>query len=106
MRMSHLIAKIVKKTLIQKTNETLINLFKCGVIMEGQITYGTTIHHDGTIAKYECWTFETETEFWNHYEQHANGDTKADIPALTVTKRIYISVAEYRHEQTVLEGEE
>jgi len=33
MRMIHLIAKIVKKTLMQKTNETLINLFKCGVIM-------------------------------------------------------------------------
>ena len=74
--------------------------------MEAQITYGTTIHHDGTIAKFEGWTFETEEEFWNHYEQHANGDTNADISDLTITKRIYITVAEYRHEQTVLEGEE
>ena len=64
--------------------------------MEAQITYGTTIHHDGTIAKFEDWTFETEEEFWNHYEQHANGDTKADISDLTITKRIYITVAEYR----------
>jgi hypothetical protein len=61
-----------------------------------EITYGTIIHHDGTIAKYESWIFETEEEFWNYYDQHADENTKADISDLSITKSIYITVAEYR----------
>jgi len=64
--------------------------------MEMQITYGTTIHFDGTIAKYENWTFENEEEFWNHYSLHADKDTNADIGDLSIRKRIYITVQEYR----------
>jgi hypothetical protein len=61
-----------------------------------EITYGTTIHQDGTIAKYVSWTFETEEEFWTHYDQHADKNTKADLSNLSITKSSYITVAEYR----------
>ena len=85
--------------------KAFINLLDCDWIMEMQITYGTTIHFDGTIAKYENWTFETEEEFWNHYSLHADKDTNADIGDLSIRKRIYITVQEYREAKDT-KGEE
>ena len=64
--------------------------------MNTKITYGSTIHSDRTIAKYECWTFETEEEFWKQYDLIADDDTTADPKDLTITKKAYITVEEYR----------
>ena len=64
--------------------------------MNMEITYGTTIHSDGTIAKYEHWTFESKEEFWKHYDLNADENTKADLDDFSITKRIYITVEEYR----------
>ena len=69
--------------------------------MNTEITYGTKIHSDKTIAKYEHWTFETEEEFWNHYDLTFNdpkftGDTSASLESLSFRKRTYITVEEYR----------
>jgi hypothetical protein len=103
---------VVAKRLIMKMMRILAlivgslnNLLECDIIMEKQITYGTTIHFDGTIAKYENWTFETEEEFWNHYSLHADKDTNADIGDLSIRKRIYITVQEYREAKDT-KGEE
>ena len=84
--------------------KAFINLLKCGVIMEKQITYGTTIHSDGTIAKYEIWTFETEEEFWTHYDLHAGKEMSADLQDFTISKRIYITVEEYRQATNSIEA--
>ena len=64
--------------------------------MNIKITYGSTIHTDRTIAKYECRTFETEEEFWKQYDLTADDNTTADPHDLTITKRAYITVEEYR----------
>ena len=64
--------------------------------MKIKITYGSTIHTDRTIAKYECWTFETEEEFWKQYDLIADDDTTADPKGLRITKKAYITVEEYR----------
>ena len=64
--------------------------------MNIKITDGSTIHTDRTIAKYECWTFETEEEFWKQYDLIADDNTTADPNDLTITKRAYITVEEYR----------
>ena len=66
--------------------------------MEKQITYGTTIHSDGTIAKYEIWTFETEEEFWKQYDLIADNDTTAYIDSLTIYQKKYILIEQYREE--------
>ena len=49
-----------------------------------KITYGSTIHTDRTIAKYECWTFETEEEFWKQYDLTADDNTTADPNEITI----------------------
>lgn len=64
--------------------------------MNVKITYGATIHTDKTIAKYECWTFETEEEFWKEYDLTADENTTADPKKFSITKRTYITVEEYR----------
>ncbi len=64
--------------------------------MNMKITYGATIHTDRTIAKYECWTFETEEEFWKEYDLIADENTTADPKEFSITKRTYITVEEYR----------
>ncbi len=64
--------------------------------MNIKITYGSTIHTDRTIAKYECWTFETEEEFWKQYDLLADVDTTADLDKFSIRKTTYITVEEYR----------
>ena len=66
--------------------------------MEAQITYGTTIHHDGTIAKFEGWTFETEEEFWKQYDLMSADGVVGDLGDLTLQVREWISIETYRKE--------
>jgi|TARA_B110000259_G_C13741520_1_gene292674 hypothetical protein len=76
--------------------------------MEKQITYGTMIHYDGTIAKYDCWTFENEEEFWIHYDLHVVGkrNISADLQKFTITNSTYITVEEYREAKDTIGEEE
>jgi len=64
--------------------------------MNIKITYGSTIHTDRTIAKYEHWTFETAEEFWKQYDLLADVDTTADLDKFSIRKTTYITVEEYR----------
>jgi len=71
--------------------------------MEAQITYGTTIHHDGTIAKFEGWTFETEEEFWNQYDLIMENNSKkytisAEVDGFSISRTEWIKVSQYREE--------
>ena len=72
--------------------------------MDMKITYGTTIHSDGTIAKYEIWKFETAEEFWTHYDLHAGNEISADLQDFTISKRTYITVEEYRQTTNPIEA--
>ena len=67
--------------------------------MRIEITWGSMIHADGTLTKYETIYCNDEEEFWKVYDDESSRwkNLTANVKQFTIEKRTYGTTEEYRN---------